>query len=132
MTGTPGALAVLGVLRFGAVGGREGADVVSKARLRSGRGLTAELGLVRALRALDVDGKRDAIEAGLVRCDAMLVKSQAFSIEPFIAEERARLASALGANDAEEKLREALRIYHAQQATGHAARLEAELERGFA
>jgi hypothetical protein len=42
---------------------------------------------------------------------------------PFIAEERARLAGALGASDASDQLREAQRLYAAVGATGHVARL---------
>jgi tetratricopeptide (TPR) repeat protein len=86
-------------------------------------GLLAELALARALRTLDANGHRAEIEAGLGRCDEMLKLSQAHGLVPFIAEERARLAGALGASDASDQLREAQRLYAAVGATGHVARL---------
>jgi len=71
---------------------------------------------------------RGEIEAGLARCDELLVVSNAHMTQPFIAEERARLAAALGAPDARHRLADALKCYRALESTGHAARLEAELD----
>jgi class 3 adenylate cyclase/tetratricopeptide (TPR) repeat protein len=90
-------------------------------------GITAELALARVLRTLDANTHRAEIESGFGRCDELLTLSQAHGLVPFIAEERARLEGALGASDADNQLREAQRLYAAVDATGHVARLEAEL-----
>jgi class 3 adenylate cyclase/tetratricopeptide (TPR) repeat protein len=92
-------------------------------------GIFAELGLARVLRTLDANAHRAEIEAGLARCDELLPSSGAHGIEPFIIEERARLAAAVGASDAEDRLREAQRLYDTVDATGHVARLAQELDR---
>ena len=107
---------------------QEGVEFARRARSYC-FGLLAELSLARALRTLDTTTHRAEIEAGLARCDELLATSGAHGLEPFIAEERARLAGAMGAGDAEEQLREAQRLYARFDATGHVARLAQELDR---
>jgi hypothetical protein len=66
-------------------------------------------------------GARDAILADLDAALALVPETGALTYEPFIREELGRLRSD------ENELREALQLYSAIGATGHARRLEAEL-----
>jgi class 3 adenylate cyclase/tetratricopeptide (TPR) repeat protein len=86
-----------------------------------------ELSLARALRALDAKSNRAEIEAALTRCDESLAAWPARALDPFVAEERARLAEALGEADALQKLHAARDLFAGVDATGHVARLHREL-----
>ncbi|MBW2292156.1 MAG: AAA family ATPase [Deltaproteobacteria bacterium] len=84
----------------------------------------------RVLRALDGAKARVEIEASLSRAEKLLERCEAWAFGPFIIEERARLAEVLGdAEGAAHLLREARRAFAEVEATGHAERLERELER---
>ena len=72
---------------------------------------------------------RAEAEAVLDGCDAAIEESGAAAFAPFVAEERARLAQALSADgEVDRWLRESHRMYTEVTATGHAARIAAELE----
>ncbi len=81
----------------------------------------ARLARARAVRAAEAPGGRDRAEADLRAALALVRDTGATTYEPFIREELGRLR----ADEAE--LRDALRLFAAIGATGHARRLQAEL-----
>jgi tetratricopeptide (TPR) repeat protein len=90
--------------------------------------LRANLSRSRVLRALDGADAQREIESSLGRAEHLLGKSRARAFAPFIIEERARLAEALGdAEGAAQHLREAQHAFAQVEATGHAERLVREL-----
>ncbi len=91
-------------------------------------GLLCELSLARALRIHDAAANESEIREGLVHCDELLELSDAVGLLPFIAEERARLAGALGLADANQQLHAAQQQYKEIGSTGHAERIARELE----
>ena len=91
----------------------------------------ARVYLVRAqvLRESEGGAARDEIEATLARADALIGKKGARAWEPFVAEERARLAELVGdRTQAGRRLRQAHRLFIEMGATGHAERVARELE----
>jgi class 3 adenylate cyclase/tetratricopeptide (TPR) repeat protein len=86
--------------------------------------LRARLAVARVRLALDPVAAQEEIEVALERCSAILVKSGARSFEPFILEERSRLAAELGDSRTAAQLeREASALFRELGATGHAERL---------
>jgi class 3 adenylate cyclase/tetratricopeptide (TPR) repeat protein len=82
----------------------------------------------RILRAAEGRKARDGIEVLLAQADAGIRDTGAKAWGPFVLEERARLAQAMGdAAAAEQQLREALSRFQAQGSLGHAQRLAREL-----
>jgi class 3 adenylate cyclase len=89
---------------------------------------SAQLALAAALLATDEVVARAEIESALARAEELVASIAARSLSPRILEMRRRLAAALGDPAAAERaLREALDLYRAIGATGHAARLAREL-----
>ncbi len=87
-------------------------------------GLEACCALVHALLATEGTAARDEIEATLTRASAWLDESGAEAVRPRVLEARAALARALGDEAAcGRDLAEALRLYRAMGAEGHAERL---------
>ncbi len=106
---------------------QEGVDFAERCGCRS-YVVEAELARLRALRAIDAVAHRAEIETCLDRCEARVAQTGARALLPFVREERARLAGALGDPDALAKgLEEARREFVEIDATGHASRLAAEL-----
>jgi len=130
-------LAFLAEARLG-VGDAEGAratadQAIRLAQERGTRGweVRAHLAQARVLRALDGVAAKAAIEACLVRAEALVAETGARAQTPFLIEERARLALDLGdARDGACLLREAQRAFAEMGAAGHAARLAAVLAAG--
>jgi hypothetical protein len=90
----------------------------------------AQVTLARALLAGDGALPRAEIEAALDRAEQLVESVEARSLSPRILELRGRLASALGDAPASGRvLRQALDLYRAIGATGHADRLARELAR---
>jgi adenylate cyclase len=88
----------------------------------------AELVRARVLIRFDPSKARDDIAAALDAAAGLAKEMNAKSFEPFICEERARLARVSGDPAAfERELREAQRLYTEMGATGHAERLAREL-----
>jgi hypothetical protein len=86
------------------------------------------LALSEALRCIDIMEHRDRIAALLDRADDCVQSTKGFGLWPFVAEERARVAAALGDNEsADVHLREAIELFTRFQAKGHAERLTTEL-----
>jgi hypothetical protein len=110
---------------------RELADrAVTLARERLNKPSECEAELVRARVLLQLDGlaARDEITSALDAAAALAEEMNARSFEPFICEERARLARLSGDPTAFQRaLREARRLYTEMGATGHAQRLAEEL-----
>ncbi|MBP6013257.1 MAG: AAA family ATPase [Alphaproteobacteria bacterium] len=88
----------------------------------------AQLALAAALMAADGEVPRTEIEAALARAEQLVDAIEGRSLSPQILEQRGRLAAACGdAAGATRLLHEALDLYRAIAATGHAERLEREL-----
>jgi len=88
----------------------------------------AQLALAAAFLATDGPIPRAEIETALARAEHLAESVSAHPLPPRILEKRGRLAAVLGEADcANQRLREALDLYRAIGATGHAARLEREL-----
>jgi class 3 adenylate cyclase/tetratricopeptide (TPR) repeat protein len=107
-----------------------GEEAVAAARVRGQpySELWAQLALAQALCAEQGARARAPIAAALDRAARLVEETGARSVEPQVAEGRARLEQACGdAKAAEPHLREAHRLYQALGATGHARRLAAEL-----
>jgi adenylate cyclase len=106
---------------------REAIDVAFEGGFRFFEG-EAQLALASALLASDVVAHRAEIESALDRARELAESTGCRLLSPRIVERRARLAAALGdANSSDRALREALELYRSIGATGHAARLSAEL-----
>jgi adenylate cyclase len=88
----------------------------------------AQIALANALIASDAARSRTGAEEALERAETLVKETGARALEPWIYEARSQLARACGdAGAADQALREALRLYQAIGATGHARRLAAEL-----
>ena len=88
----------------------------------------AQLALARVLRAIEGADGSAGVVAALDRAQALVQSTGARSYEPQIYVERARLAALRAdAADAQQRLREAHRLFAAMGATGHAERLAKEL-----
>jgi len=88
----------------------------------------AQLALARALLATDGALPRAEIESALERAAQLVESIEGRSLSPRILELRGRLAAALGDAPASDRtLRQALDLYRAIGATGHAERLAKEL-----
>jgi tetratricopeptide (TPR) repeat protein len=88
----------------------------------------AQLALAEALLAADGVVPRAEIESALERAEHLVESIEGRSLSPRILEMRARLAAALGDAPAGDRaLRQALELYRAIGATGHAERLAREL-----
>jgi len=89
---------------------------------------SAQLALAAALLATGEGVPRAEIESALARAGELVESISGRALSPRILELRGRLAAALGdATACERLLREALDLYRAIGATGHAARLAREL-----
>jgi tetratricopeptide (TPR) repeat protein len=89
----------------------------------------AQLALARALLATEGAPPRAEIESALDRTEQLVESIAARALSPRILELRGRLASALGDAPASDRaLRQALELYRAIGATGHAERLARELD----
>ena len=113
--------------RGDADGGRQAADLAVRTTQRTETPvleLHARLTRARVMIALDGAAAKTEIEAELDRADELLRSTNARSYEPEILEERAALADVLDDPAPAERLRaEALSLYRAMGATGHAERL---------
>ena len=90
-----------------------------------------QLALAAALLAMDSVVRRDEIEAALQRAEYLVTSIEGLALSPRILELRGRLAAAIGdAPSSDRTLREALGLYRAIGATGHAERLGREFESG--
>ena len=88
----------------------------------------AQLALAGALLATDGVVPRAEIESALERAEHLVESIEGRSLSPRILEMRGRLAAALGDAPASDRaLRQALELYRAIGATGHAERLAREL-----
>ena len=88
----------------------------------------AQLALAAALLATDGVVPRAEIESALERAEHLVESIEGRSLSPRILELRGRLAAALGDAPASDRaLRQALELYRAIGATGHAERLAREL-----
>ena len=88
----------------------------------------AQLALAAALLATDGVVPRAEIESALARAEQLVESIEGRSLSPRILEMRGRLATTLGDAAASERLlRQALDLYRAIGATGHAARLAKEV-----
>jgi tetratricopeptide (TPR) repeat protein len=88
----------------------------------------AQLALVWALLATDGGVPRAEIEPALDRAESLVASIEGRGLSPRILELRGRLATTLGdASAAEELFRQALELYVAIGATGHAERLGQEI-----
>jgi ATP/maltotriose-dependent transcriptional regulator MalT len=88
----------------------------------------AQLALAAALLATDGVVSRAEIESTLERAEHLVASIEGRALSPRILELRGRLAAAVGdAPTSDRTLREALALYHAIGATGHAERLAQEL-----
>jgi hypothetical protein len=89
----------------------------------------AQLDLAAALLATDYVGPRAEIESALERAEHLVASIEGRSLSPRILELRGRLAAAVGdAPSSNRTFREALDLYRAMGATGHAERLTRELD----
>jgi tetratricopeptide (TPR) repeat protein len=89
----------------------------------------AQLALAAALLATDRVGPRAEIESALERAEHLVASIEGRSLSPRILELRGRLAAAVGdAPSSDRTFREALDLYRAIGATGHAERLARELD----
>jgi len=107
---------------------REGIDLGSAGGCLYNEAL-AQLALTAALLATDCVGPRAEIESALERAEHLVASIEGTALSPRILELRGRLAAAVGdAPSSDRTLREALDLYRAIGATGHAHRLARELE----
>ena len=84
----------------------------------------AQLSLAQILLAAEGGAPKDEIETALNRAEELVEKTESGSLSPRIVELRGRLAAALGNPKAADRLLgQALDLYRAIGATGHAARL---------
>jgi hypothetical protein len=91
-------------------------------------GAQAQLALAGALLATDGVVPRAEIESGLERAERLVESIEGRALSPRILEMRGRLAAALGDAPASDRaLRQALDLYRAIGATGHAERLAREI-----
>jgi len=89
----------------------------------------AQLALAAALLATDCVGPRAEIESALERAEHLVASIEGRALSPRILELRGRLAAAVGdAPSSDRTFREALDLYRAIGATGHAERLARELD----
>ena len=89
----------------------------------------AQLALAAALLATDCVVPRAEIESALERAEHLVASIEGRALSPRILELRGRLAAAVGDAPASDRtLREALDLYRAIGATGHAERLARELD----
>ena len=89
----------------------------------------AQLALAAALLARDCVGPRAEIESALERAEHLVASIEGRALSPRILELRGRLAAAVGdAPSSDRTFREALDLYRAIDATGHAERLARELD----
>src|SRR5215510_2725038 len=89
----------------------------------------AQLALAAALLATDCVVPRAEIESALERAEHLVASIEGSALSPRILELRGRLAVAVGdAPSSDRSLREALDLYRAIGATGHAERLTRELD----
>jgi hypothetical protein len=89
----------------------------------------AQLALAATLLATDCVVPRAEIESALGRAEHVVASIEGRALSPRILELRGRLAAAVGnAPSSGRALREALDLYRATGATGHADRLARELE----
>jgi tetratricopeptide (TPR) repeat protein len=107
------------------------AEAVTRAKER-GQGvweLLAQLALAESVAAEQGSQGRAAIEAAFTRVAELVRETGARAYEPRLAESRARVAAACcDAEAADRHLRDALALYREIGATGHARRVERELE----
>ena len=107
---------------------REGIDLGSAGGCRYNEAL-AQLALAAALLATDCVVPRAEIESALERAEHLVASIEGSALSPRILELRGRLAAAVGdAPSSDRTLREALDLYRAIGATGHAERLARELD----
>ena len=89
----------------------------------------AQLALAAALLATDGAGPRAEMESALERAEHLVASIEGRALSPRILELRGRLAAEVGdAPTSDRTLREALDLYRAIGATGHAERLAWELD----
>jgi hypothetical protein len=132
-----GTLSLLARIRLGA-GNAQAArlDAEEAVALAAARGqlyleIMAQLALANALCAEQGAKARALVEEALERATALVGETGARVFEPQIAEARARLEKACGDPITSERhLREAVRLYGAVGAAGHARRVEEALEAG--
>ena len=116
-----------GQLERGLVLAREGVEFGREAETHVYK-LQALLPLVRCLRILDVAAHRDEIADLLNEGEETVATSGALAFGPFVAEERSRVATALGETaEAKRWLREAMGLFAAVDADGHVERIRREL-----
>jgi hypothetical protein len=107
---------------------REGIDLGSAGGCLYNEAL-AQLALAAALLATDCAVPRADIESALERAEHLAASIEGSALSPRILELRGRLAGAVGdAPSSDRTLREALDLYRAIGATGHAERLAMELD----
>ena len=107
---------------------REGIDLGSAGGCLYNEAL-AQLALAAALLATDCVVPRAEIESALERAEHLVASIEGSALSPRILELRGRLAAAVGdAPSSDRTLREALDLYRAIGATGHAERLARELD----
>jgi class 3 adenylate cyclase/tetratricopeptide (TPR) repeat protein len=107
---------------------REGIDLGSAGGCLYNEAL-AQLALAAALLATDCVVPRAEIESALERAEHLVASIEGSALSPRILELRGRLAAAVGdAPSSDRTLREALDLYSAIGATGHAERLARELD----
>ena len=118
----------LGELSEAVATAREGADLGSAGGCLYNEAL-AQLALAAALLATDGVVPRAEIESALERAEHLAASIEGSALSPRIRELRGRLAAAVGdASSSDRTLREALDLYRAIGANGHAERLARELE----
>jgi tetratricopeptide (TPR) repeat protein len=107
---------------------REGIDLGSAGGCLYNEAL-AQLALAAALLATEGIVPRAEIESALQRAEHLAVSIEGNALSPRILELRGRLAAAVGdAPSSDRALRDALDLYRATGATGHAERLARELD----
>ena len=107
---------------------REGIDLGSAGGCLYNEAL-AQLALAAALLATDCVVSRAEIESALERAEHLVASIEGRALSPRILELRGRLAAAVGdAPSSDRTFREALDLYRAIGATGHAERLARELD----
>src|SRR5262244_2777764 len=107
---------------------REGIDLGSAGGCLYNEAL-AQLALAAALLATDGVVRRAEIESALERAEQLVTSIEGSALSPRIVELRGRLAAAVGnAPSSDRTLREALDLYRAIGAIGHAERLVRELD----
>ena len=107
---------------------REGIDLGSAGGCLYNEAL-AQLALAAALLATGCVVPRAEIESALERAEHLVVSIEGSALSPRILELRGRLAAAVGdAPSSDRTLREALDLYRAIGATGHAERLARQLD----